>query len=171
MRKVILNLALSLDGFIEGPKGEYDWCFTDQDYGMSAFLKSVDAVFFGRKSFDLVSPMGPNAYPGLKRYVFSRTLTEVEGAFIISSDVKGTVEKLKREKGKNIWLFGGAELTNTLLGLGLVDELLLSVHPVILGGGKSLFGSLGERIHLKLKNARTYPTGLVQLFYTLDKTR
>jgi len=57
MRKVILNLAVSLDGFIEGPNGEYDWCFTDKDYGMTQFLRRVDAVFFGRKSYELVSPM------------------------------------------------------------------------------------------------------------------
>ncbi|MBD0288824.1 MAG: dihydrofolate reductase family protein, partial [Flavisolibacter sp.] len=66
MRKVILNLAVSLDGFIEGPNGEFDWCFADQDYGMKEFYKRVDSIFMGRKSYELVSKMGENAYPGKK---------------------------------------------------------------------------------------------------------
>ncbi len=165
MRKLILNLAVSLDGFIEGPKGEYDWCFTDHDYGMTRFLAHVDAVFFGRKSFELVSPMGPNAYPGLTRYVFSRTLPSAEGATIISDEPRASVAKIKRMKGKDIWLFGGADLTKSLMELDLVDELQLSVHPIILGGGKPLFKSSDERKKLKLIDAKTYPTGLVQLFY------
>jgi dihydrofolate reductase len=169
MRRVILNLAVSLDGYIEGPKGEYDWCFTDQDYGMTKFLSHIDAIFFGRKSFELVCPMGPNAYPDLARYVFSRTLTSAEGAIIIKNDIKPSVEKIKRRKGKDIWLFGGAELTNSLLKLGLVDELQLSVHPIILGGGKLLFKDSGERAKLRLIDTKTYSTGLVQLFYTLKK--
>lgn len=169
MRRVILNLAVSLDGYIEGPKGEYDWCFTDQDYGMTRFLSHIDAIFFGRKSFELVCPMGPNAYPDLARYVFSRTLTSAEGAIIIKNDIKPNVEKIKRKKGKDIWLFGGAELTNSLLQLGLVDELQLSVHPIILGGGKLLFKDSGESAKLKLIDTKTYSTGLVQLFYTLKK--
>lgn len=165
MRKLILNLALSLDGFIEGPRGEYDWCFTDLDYGMTRFLSHIDAIFFGRKSFELVSPMGPNAYPGLTRYVFSKTLESAEGAIIICDEPKRNVERIKRMKGKDIWLFGGAELTNSLMELDLVDELQLCVHPIILGDGKPLFKSSDQRKNLKLISAKTYPTGLVQLFY------
>ncbi len=169
MRKVILNLAVSLDGFIEGPNGEYDWCFTDQDYGMTKFLSHIDAIFFGRKSFELVCPMGPNAYPNLVRYVFSKTLKSAEGAIVISGDIKRSVEKIKRMKGKDIWLFGGAELTNNLLELGLIDELQLSVHPIILGGGKPLFRSSDTRVKLKLTDTRNYSTGLVQLFYKFQR--
>ena len=171
MRKVILNLAVSLDGYIEGPKGEYDWCFTDQDYGMTRFLSHVDAVFYGRKSYQLVCPMGPNAYPNLARYVFSRTLTSAEGAIVISDDVKANVERLKRKKGKDIWLFGGAELTNSLISLGLVDEALLSVHPVVLGGGKPLFRESDRRLKLKLVGMKSYSTGLVQLSYRFRKIK
>lgn len=169
MRKVILNLAVSLDGYIEGPNGEYDWCFADQDYGMTKFLSHVDAVFFGRKSFELVCPMGPNAYPNLVPYVFSRTLTMAEGAVIIRDEVKKNVETIKRSKGKDIWLFGGADLVNSLLALSLVDEALLSVHPVVLGGGKPLFKDSNERLRLKLIETKTYSTGLVQLYYKFQK--
>ena len=81
MRKVILGLAVSLDGYIEGPQGEYDWCFTDQDYGMSDFFSNVDAAFMGRRSYEMTQAMGDAAnagFPNLKRYVFSNTLEEVE---------------------------------------------------------------------------------------------
>lgn len=169
MRKVILNLAVSLDGYIEGPNGEYDWCFTDQDYGMTKFLSHVDTVFFGRKTFELVCPMGPNAYPNLTRYVFSRTLTTAEGALIVRDDIKKNVDKIKRKKGKDIWLFGGADLAKSLLTLDLVDEALLSVHPVVLGGGKPLFKDSDKRLKLKLIETRTYSTGLVQLSYKFQK--
>ncbi len=169
MRKLILNLAVSLDGYIEGPKGEYDWCFTDQDYGMTEFLGKIDAVFFGRKSYELVCPMGPNAYPDLTRYVFSRTLESAEGAVIIKRNVRSNVERIKLEKGKNIWLFGGAELTNSLISLDLVDEALLSVHPVVLGGGKPLFKESDKRLKLKLVDTKSYSTGLVQLSYKFKK--
>ncbi len=171
MRKLILNLAVSLDGYIEGPKGEYDWCFTDQDYGMTGFLGRIDAVFFGRKSYELVCPMGPNAYPNLARYVFSKTLRSAEGAVVIGRNVKANVETLKRKKGKNIWLFGGAELTNSLISLGLVDEALLSVHPVVLGGGKPLFKESDQRLKLKLVGTKSYSTGLVQLSYRFKKNK
>ena len=169
MRKLILNLAVSLDGYIEGPKGEYDWCFTDQDYGMTAFLRHIDAIFFGRKSFELVCPMGPNAYPNLAKYVFSKTLTSPEGAIIIRNDIKPNVEKIKRKRGKDIWLFGGAELTNNLLEISVVDEMQLSVHPIILGGGRPLFKNSGRRLGMKLIGTKTYSTGLVQLFYKLSR--
>lgn len=169
MRRVILNLAVTLDGFIEGAKGEYDWCFTDQDYGMTEFLSRVDAVFFGRKSYELVCPLGPRAYPDLDRYVFSRTLKSAEGATIISGDVEEIVKRIKRKKGKDIWLFGGADLVNSLIVLNLVDEALLSVHPLVLGGGKPLFEDPGRRVRLKLTDTKVYSTGLVQLFYKFQK--
>ena len=117
MRKIILGLAVSLDGFIEGPNGEFDWCFTDQDYGLSDFFKRIDAVFYGRKSFQLSEQMsaGGDGIPGMpkmKEYVFSNTLTQIkDGAVIVSGDTKEEVEKIKKEHSKDIWLFDGAWLT------------------------------------------------------------
>lgn len=168
MRKVILNLAVSLDGFIEGPKGEYDWCFTDQDYGMSEFLKRIDAIFFGRKSYELLLRMENNPYPKKKNYVFSRTLKSVEGnASLIKGDLEREVTAIKQQHGKDIWLFGGASLTASMLKSTLVDEMMLAVHPILLGKGKPLFSDIGKRITCKLVEAKSYPSGLVQLFYRL----
>lgn len=170
MRKIILGVAVSLDGFIEGPNGEYDWCFTDQDYGMQDFFKRIDSVFMGRKSYELVLSMGDQAIPGipkLKEYVFSNTLREVkEGVTIIGGDIHKEVNTIKQQPGKDIWLFGGASLTTSLINLQLIDEYWLSVHPVLLGSGKPMFSGIKERINLQLADTKNYNTGLVSLTYT-----
>lgn len=172
MRKVILGLAVSLDGYIEGPNGEYDWCLTDQDYGMSAFYKRIDSLFIGRKSYDLTLSMGDEAmpdFPKLTEYVFSTTLKEVKpGAILINGDIEAEVNRIKNDPGKDIWLFGGANLTASLLNLGLIDEIGLAVHPIILGSGKPLFSNIKGRIPLKLIDTKTYSSGLVYLTYTLS---
>jgi len=172
MRKVILGLALSLDGYIEGPNGEYDWCFTDQDYGMSDFFKRIDGLFIGRKSYELASQLDDTALPGfpkLKEYVFSTTLDMVKpGYVLIKKNIEQEIERIKNEPGKDIWLWGGASLTSSLLNLRLIDELNLAVHPIILGSGKLLFSNIKNRIPLKLIDTKTYSTGLVSLTYTLD---
>lgn len=171
MRKVVLQLAVSLDGYIEGPNGEFDWCFTDQDYGMSEFFKRIDSLFIGRKSYELTMAMGDTgmpAFPKLTEYVFSTTLNEVKpGAILIKGDTEAEVKRIKKEPGKDIWLFGGASLTASLLNLGLIDEINLAVHPIILGGGKPLFSNIKDRIPLTLADTKTYSSGLVSLTYTL----
>jgi len=171
MRKLVLQLAVSLDGFIEGPNGEFDWCFTDQDYGMSEFFKRIDSLFIGRKSYELMMSMGDAAMPGFPRlteYVFSRTLNEVNpDAILIKENIESEVRRIKNEPGKDIWLFGGADLTAFLLHEGLVDEMILAVHPIILGSGKPLFSNISNRISLNLTDAKTYSSGLVMLTYTI----
>lgn len=167
MRKIILGLAVSLDGFIEGPNGEYDWCFTDQDYGMSDFFKRVDTVFMGRKSYELAQKMEDNfGLPKMKTYVFSNTLQQAAADdVLVSGNIKEQVNAIRQETGKDIWLFGGADLTSVLMNMGLVDELWLSVHPILLGSGKPLFINISDRIKLKLTESKAYDTGLVSLKY------
>jgi dihydrofolate reductase len=172
MRKVILMVAVSLDGFIEGPNGEFDWCYTDQDYGMKDFFKRVDAVFLGRKSYELAQGMegGTDWMPKMKEYVFSNTLKEAkDGVSIVSGNIGLAVEQIKKEPGKDIWMFGGASLTESLMNEGLIDEFILAVHPILLGSGKPLFHGIKDRIHLELINSKQYNTGLVSLHYTLKK--
>jgi dihydrofolate reductase len=173
MRKVSLGLAVSLDGFIEGPNGEYDWCFTDQDYGMKDFLKRIDATFVGRKTYEMSRGMegGDAGFPKLKEYVFSTTLDTVKkDSVLVKDEIKNQVMKIKNEKGKDIWLFGGATLTASLMDLGLVDELWLAIHPILLGSGKPLFSNIKQRIKLKLLDSKTYSTGLVSVAYRLTPT-
>ena len=175
MRKVILGLAVTLDGFIEGPNGEYDWCFTDQDYGLNEFFARVDSIFIGRKSYEMAKQYaGSNngeMVPGMPRmteYVFSTTLAGVDGdAILVSKDSMAEARKIKQQPGKDIWLFGGASLTDALMQEGLVDELWLSVHPILLGSGKPLFRPGNGRTRLELIDSKTYETGLVSLRYTI----
>ena len=172
MRKVILGLAGSLDGFIEGPRGEYDWCVPDPDYNLNEFFERFDTIFVGRKTYEMSSEMegGPAGFPKFKEYVFSTTLDKVkDGATLIKGNTKAEVEKIKKEKGKDIWLFGGARLTTSLMNLGLIDELSLAVYPVLLGGGKPLFNNTKDKINLTLLDTKTYPTGIVSLTYSLGK--
>lgn len=163
MRKIILNVAMSLDGLIEGPGGEFDWCLTDQDYGMTDFLSRIDAVFYGRKSYEVLMSMGDsvNPFAHKKNYVFSRTW-KGEGAERVNSIAR--VPEIKKEAGKDIWLFGGAELTKCMIEAELVDELLLAVHPLVLGKGKPMF-NLDGRLHLELLHTHKYSTGLVGMHY------
>jgi dihydrofolate reductase len=171
MRKIILQLAVSLDGFIEGPNGEFDWCFTDDDYGMTQFFKRIDAIFIGRKTYELTLTMGgsaPPGFPALKEYIFSRSLDQVEGdRVLITGRLVEEVSKIKSEPGKDIWLFGGAALTTSFINLGLIDEMALAVHPILLGSGKPLFQDIPGRIPLQLINTQAYPSGLVMLSYKL----
>ena len=172
MRKVILAVAVSLDGFIEGPNGEYDWCFINKDYNLNDFFKRLDTIFVGRKTYEMSSEMEgvPAGFPKFKEYIFSTTLDKVkEGATLIKGNVKTEVEKIKKERGKDIWLFGGAALTTSLMNLALVDELSLAVYPVLLGGGKPLFNNITNRIKLTLVDTKIYPKGLVSLFYNVGQ--
>jgi dihydrofolate reductase len=174
MRKVVLGLAVSLDSFIEGPNGEYDWCLMDQDYGLKEFFQRIDSIFIGRKSYELSLGMegGISGFPKFKEYVFSTTLnTAKKGVIIVKGDLFEEVTKIKSEPGKDIWLFGGAELTSSLINLGLVDEIGLAVHPILLGSGKPLFKNIRERIHLNLIDTKTYSTGLVYLTYLVEKNQ
>lgn len=168
MRKVILNVAVSLDGFIEGPNGEYDWCFTDDDYGMTAFIENTDAIFIGRKSYELIANETHEWY-NKKTYVFTDTLDAVKpnAQIVRSAGFAKEVEKILNEPGKNIWLFGGASLVSTLLKHNYIHELMLSVHPIVLSTGKPLFENLKQRLPLTLTDSKTFSSGLVQLYYKI----
>ena len=171
MRKIILQLAVSLDGYIEDLNGDFDWCFTDQDYGLTELLQGMDALLMGRRSWELVQSMGAAAQlPPLPVYVCSNTLTGVPApARLLRGDAAAEVARLKQEPGKNIWLYGGAALTTSLMNAGLVDEVSLAVHPVLLGGGRPLFSGLDRRVPLQLKESKTYETGLVSLTYAVGR--
>jgi len=177
MRKLILGLAITLDGYIEGPKGEYDWCFTDQDYGLNEFFKRIDSIFIGRKSYELAQQYAESnngelipGMPAVTEYVFSNTLKSVKkGAFLISEDSIAEARRIKEQPGKDIWLYGGASLTHSLMKEGLVDELWMSVHPILLGNGKRLFQEQDSRTQLTLLESKTYETGLVSLRYSINQ--
>lgn len=176
-RRIVLDLAVSLDGFIEGINGETDWCIMDEDMNFTKFLSSVDTILYGRKSYELWGKYIPGyetsdmereiweLVHSKKKYVFSKTLTKTDNTVIISDNIAEEVNKLKKEPGKDIWLYGGASLITTFMNLGLVDEYRLSVHPIILGAGKPLFVDIKQRQELKLVDTRSFSSGVVQLRY------
>ncbi|WP_071396551.1 dihydrofolate reductase family protein [Bacillus tuaregi] len=181
-RRIILDLAVTLDGFIEGPRGEVDWCIMDPDMCFTDFLNQIDTILYGRKSYDLWGQYTPESETNedeqeiwrlvhsKEKYVFSKTKQGMDNkANFINGDILEEVNKLKNMPGKDIWLYGGASLITSFIHLGLVDEFRLSVHPVILGEGKPLFIDIGQRINLKLVDSRTFSSGVVQLHYRLNE--
>ncbi|MBK5277766.1 MAG: dihydrofolate reductase [Bacteroidia bacterium] len=169
MRKVILSVALSLDGFIEGPNGEYDWCPPPDQKEMDEFLSKIDFIFLGRKSFEM---MGSSTFPGKKLFVFSNSLKvrDEKGLQILNGDVDSKVREIKKSGGKDIWLFGGANLTTTFINLGLLDEMWLGLVPVVLGGGKPLFQNIMDRQHFSIVES-TPRNGYVSVKYVYKKRR
>ena len=186
MRKVILNLAVTLDGFIEGPNGEIDWCSMDvapaegsgADSHFDEFLADIDTIFYGRVSYDLWGQYQPDnnaslaekklweGVHGKTKYVFSNTQHKTDSkAMYINTDIANKVRELKNKPGKNIWLYGGANLITTFINLGLVDKYLLAVHPVILGAGKPLFSNIEERVGLTLNSVVTSRSGVMLVDY------
>lgn len=181
-RRIILDLAVTLDGFIEGPQGEIDWCIMDSEMGFIDFLSTIDTIFYGRKSYELWGQYTPKPEESdtdkelwdivhrKEKIVFSRKQTGTDQKVkYINDSIKEEVSKLKNKPGKDIWLYGGASLITTFIQLGLVDEYRLSVHPVVLGGGKPLFTDINQRVNLKLVDTKRYSSGVVQLIYHLNK--
>jgi dihydrofolate reductase len=177
-RKIILDLAVTLDGYIEGKNGEVDWCIMDPDMEFSNFLNRIDTILYGRKSYDLWGQYIPNheasdsereiwkQVHSKKKYVFSRAQKQVDHhVTMINDHILDQVNELKKQPGKDIWLYGGSSLITTFINLGLVDEFRLSIHPVILGEGKPLFIDINQRQDLKLIQTKTFSSGVVQLCY------
>jgi len=175
MRKIIAGFATSIDGFIEGPKGEIDWIIYDKEQfkELAQHWKRMDAMFYGRKTYLSVQKMSQgvdskqaNPFAHMKHYVFSETLTAVKDEFIlIKGDLKAEVEKIRNQPGKEIAVFGGAELLSSLLNLDLVDELTLAICPVLLGKGKPFFPFVEKRINWSVKEVKSFASGLTSITY------
>jgi dihydrofolate reductase len=171
MRTVVYGGAMSLDGFIAGPNGEYDWIVMDPDIDFAALMRRFDTFLIGRKTFEVMRRMG-NVAPaarGIENVVFSRTLRPEDcPQATLSRDAATFVAQLRAKPGKDIALFGGGDLFRSLLAVGLVDEVHFNVMPVLLGGGISLLPSPADRARLALKTHRVYEkTGTVGLEYDI----
>ena len=174
-RKFIVYVATSADGFIARADGSVDWLDRPRpkgNYGMAAFYRSIDTVIFGRKTYDFAIAHGmsdPN--PGKKSYVLSRTLTKAASpkVTVINEPVAPFAEQLRKEKGKHIWLMGGAESVAAFLDCCQVDEFIIHVIPQIIGEGIPLVAPRHRDIPLKLLASKAFPDGVVRLHYTVRK--
>lgn len=177
MRKIILDLAVTLDGYIEGPNGETDWCIMDEDMKFEEFLSGIDAIFYGRVSYDFWGNFQPEPASdemeknlwrqvhSKKKYVFSSQHRQDDDATFISSNLPAAVAEIKNSEGKDIWLYGGAGLITSFIEHDLIDLYRLSVHPLAMGKGKPLFENIKERIDLKLVKSVSFQSGVIQLIY------
>lgn len=168
MRKIIYFVAISLDGYIASKDGSVDWLFTDCDYGTTAFMKTIDTIFMGRKTYEQAVGFGLEYFKGKKIYVFtkSKKLKATNGCEIINEDAISFTKKIIRRKGKNIWLMGGGKLASSLQNNNLIDEYNLFVHPIILGEGIPLLSKLSRISTLKLKSYKKFDSGLVRINYS-----
>jgi dihydrofolate reductase len=170
MRRIRYSVAMTLDGYVAGPKGEIDWIMMDPEIDFAALASSFDTMLLGRKTYEAARQQGGSpAMPGMQAYVLSHTLRQSDCPGVtVSDNPRDTVEKLRAAPGKDIWLFGGGSLFRSLLGMGLVDTVEVAIIPVLLGGGIQLLPDPAERAKLKLTSHKVYgKTGIVALEYDL----
>jgi dihydrofolate reductase len=170
VRRVRYSVAMSLDSYIAGPNGEFDWILMDPEIDFGALTSSFDTILMGRKTYEVARQQGESGgMPGLQAYVLSRTLRQSDCPGVtVLGNAKETVTRLKSAPGKDIWLFGGGSLFRSLLGMGLVDAVEVAVIPTLLGGGVRLLPDPAERARLKLTGHRVYEaTGTVALEYAV----
>jgi len=170
-RRVVYYVASSLDGYIAGPGESLDWLGGVDDggggdYGHREFYDSIDTVIMGRRSWEIARAFEASPYADKRRVVFSRS--KVSGDAEWSDDPVGTTRRLVRDPGRNIWLMGGGIIAGLLASEGLLDEMIDTVHPVILGSGVPLFAGVTRRIDMRLITSRTWKNGLWQGTYAVE---
>jgi dihydrofolate reductase len=177
MRKLSLFIATSLDGYIAKPNDDLSFLKLvekeGEDYGYAAFTSTIDTIIIGRKTYDyVVKEIGSSHYDNGDRdvYVITRTERPDDGKIkFYTGDLTELVHQLKSKNGKNIYCDGGAEIINELLKNDLIDEFIISVIPILLGGGTKLFKDGRPEQLLELVTAKTFDTGLTQLHYKRKK--
>jgi dihydrofolate reductase len=172
MRKVIYGGACSLDGFLAGPDGALDWLRFSKDVQevMAKSWATTDTVLMGRKTWEgAAGSGGGGGAKGIKSYVFSRTLKSVpgKGVELVSTDAGEFVRKLKAQPGKDIVVMSGGNFATSLLQAGVIDEVGLNVHPVLLGTGVPAFLDTAGRIKLELTECRRLDGGCVLVTYAV----
>jgi len=169
MRRVRYAVAMSLDGYLAGPKGETDWISIDPEVDFGSLLRQFDTLLAGRVTFEAMAQAGRTSMAGMRTVVFSRTLKAEDhpDVTLVSNGHREFLMELKASAGKDIWLFGGGSLFRSLAEAGLVDTVEVSVIPVLLGGGVPLSPGIASRMELSLTGHRIYRTGRLTLEYAV----
>ena len=175
MRKVTFGGACSLDNFIARKDGSYDWIMFSKEAGeyMRDYWSTIDTIVMGRRTYEVAATHGAGGgHAGIKTYVFSRTLKKrnTRNVSFVSEDVVDFVRRLKAEDGKDICVMGGGLLAQPLFEAGLIDELGLNIHPLLLGSGVPLFHELSRQIDLELVKSQQMSNGCVLVIYRMKKS-
>jgi dihydrofolate reductase len=175
-RKIIVHIATSVDGYIARPDGDLEWLTSRPApkgfYGMDEFVRTIDATLLGRKTFEVSVEMGAKFDKARPTYVFSRQAPPAfvpSGVHFVNEPIASFVEHLCEREGKNIWLMGGGEIIASFLDERAIDDLIISVVPTVIGDGVPLIARRHRNVLLRLKSAKPFPDGVVQLHYGVSK--
>jgi len=180
-RKIIVYIATSADGFIARTDGSVDWLDRPSpkgNYGMGAFYKSIDTILWGRKTCDMALDFQKKGVPGsafdtnVKNYVFTRRPVQPgvpEGVEFVNEPIKAFTNRLRKQKGKNIWMMGGASIIGSFLDEAEIDDFMIHVIPTFIGEGIPLIAPGRRTVPLKLISCTKFPDGVVKLHYTVRK--
>jgi dihydrofolate reductase len=175
MRKVVLGLGISLDGYIARPDGGVDFLFMPKDYSMGPFFATVDAAIMGRKTYEVGLKMSGGKFDsyGMECHVRSRSQApgQRSGVTFVDDSPEILVEKLRKAPGKNIWFMGGGELAREFLKDDLIDELYIGIVPVLIGEGIPLFPTGFPQREFSLLENKTYSKGMIALRYERVRTK
>jgi dihydrofolate reductase len=178
-RKIIVYIATSADGFIARADGSVDWLDRPRlkgDYGMGMFYQSIDTILWGRKTCDVALEFqkkgvpGAEFDPGVKNYVFTRgplPSAAPGGVQFVNEPIKAFANRLRKQKGKHIWMMGGAGIIASFLDEGEIDEFMIHVIPEFIGEGIPLIEPARRTVPLKLISCRKFPDGVVELHYAV----
>lgn len=172
MRRVRYAVGMSLDAMIADAEDGVGWMIGDPEYDGIAFFREIDTALMGRRTWEVALKHGGGAMPGIRGYVFSRTLRAEDhpGVTVVAEDAAGVVAALRAEDtGRDIWLSGGGELFRTLAAAGLVDTVEIGLNPILLGAGIPLAPRLPRAVGLELRESTAYRSGLVVLRYDVRR--
>jgi len=167
-------ITMSLDGYIAKEDGAVDWLVSQdgEDFGYMNFLSNTDTIVTGRSSFEMVESFGgwEGIYPGKKTWIFSKTMEKKRENKMIKIWDRGVASYRDQvEQDGDIWIFGGGQLIKGFLQNNLVDELIIAIQPIILGGGIPLFDAIGKEVPLKLVESKGYECGIVLSTYRIGE--
>lgn len=174
MRKIIVYIATSADGFIARKDGAVDWLDrpgVKGDYGMGKFYNSIDTILWGRKTAGLTKEMGGEFGEfdkNIKNYVFTRTLAKSKppaSVEFVNEPIRKFAKRLRAQKGKDVWMMGGAGIIGSFLDEGEIDEFIIHVIPTFIGEGIPLISPSQRTVPLKLLSTKKYSDGVVRLHY------